>query len=283
MTVAEVYHSLRKHLQSLYAEGEAAAIGRLVVEAVSGIEPFIPSIHGNRPILPHQADAAVKALIRLQRGEPVQYVIGYAHFDGMKLRVSPAVLIPRPETEELVHWVADELHTKTAAHVLDAGTGSGCIALALKRRLPHLHIFAVDISQAALEIARHNANAHGLDITFAQHDLLSAERPFPHISFDCVVCNPPYVLAAEQHTLDEHVMKHEPHVALFAPAPDPLIFYRHVAEKFFIASENKAVLFFEINPRLYEPLNQWLTLQKLPYEFRRDFSGHMRLLRIGGN
>ncbi|MCS6918109.1 MAG: peptide chain release factor N(5)-glutamine methyltransferase [Chitinophagales bacterium] len=283
MTAAEVFHSLRRQLQDLYPDGEAEAVSRLVVEAVSGIESFVLSLHGGYSLERHQADAAVKALLRLQKGEPVQYVIGYAHFDGLKLRVSPAVLIPRPETEELVQWVADELSRIPAARVLDAGTGSGCIALALKRRLPRLHLFAVDISEAALTVARSNADAMGLDITFSCHDLLSPAIPFEGLRFDCVVCNPPYVLPEEQQTLAAQVVQFEPHRALFAPDADPLRFYRHLTDRFYRNQQKPAILFFEINPKMHEKLSHWLETEGLAHQFRTDWSGHVRMLRIGGN
>jgi release factor glutamine methyltransferase len=163
---------------------------------------------------------------RLSEGEPLQHVLGQAWFDGMALRVTPDVLIPRPETEELAAWMAVKLSevTHAAPQALDWCTGSGCIALSLKKRVPRAKVHAWDVSRAALDVAQANAEAFGLDMTTGESDLLSAPRP--SAPFHLVVSNPPYIPAAERKDMHVRVVDHEPALALFVPDEDPLLFFR---------------------------------------------------------
>ena len=162
---------------------------------------------------------------RLAEGEPLQHVLGQAWFDGMALRVTPDVLIPRPETEELSAWMAQKLLTvpHSAPCALDWCTGSGCIALSLKKRVPHAEVHAWDVSRPALDVAQANAEALGLNVTTGESDLLSASRP--SAPFHLVVSNPPYIPVAECADMHARVVEHEPALALFVPDEDPLLFY----------------------------------------------------------
>jgi release factor glutamine methyltransferase len=164
------------------------------------------------------------ALKRLLHGEPIQYVLGFGHFLDMKLHTTPAALIPRPETEELVRLIA-ATNTLPNPTILDIGTGTGCIAIALKKLLPGAHVQALDVSKEALELARTNAEEQEALIGFIQLDII---EQVPEGTFDIVVSNPPYIPKGEEHTMSERVTKFEPHVALFTNDSDPWVFYRRL-------------------------------------------------------
>jgi release factor glutamine methyltransferase len=166
------------------------------------------------------------ALKRLLQGEPLQYVLGYAWFLDMKLRVDNAVLIPRPETEELVRLVAQHISISNP-RILDVGTGSGCIALGLKKIIPDAIITAIDVSENALAVARSNASEHMLNVDFRRHDILTEK---PEGTFDVIVSNPPYIPIGEYESMAKRVTEHEPHLALYTPDEDALLFYKRIME-----------------------------------------------------
>ena len=171
-------------------------------------------------------------LLRLSSGEPVQYVLGYAWFNGLKIGVNPHVLIPRPETEELALLASRQLNLLNPV-ILDACTGSGCIALYLQHRFPSARVFALDFSIEALETAGRNAKALGLDVSFFHHDVLERDALMPQAmgQVDLLISNPPYVVTGEANSLHRNVIGFEPHLALFVPDEDPVLFYRALAEK----------------------------------------------------
>ena len=165
---------------------------------------------------------------RLQQGEPLQYIEGKAPFCGMDFLVTPATLVPRPETAELVDWIVQD-HAMKKPSILDLGTGSGCIAIALSKSLPGATMDACDISDEALSIAKKNGEMNGVEVSFFQHDMLNLSTPLPH-SYNILVSNPPYIKQSEASDMEEHVTRWEPHTALFVPDEDPLRFYRAIAE-----------------------------------------------------
>lgn len=183
-------------------------------------------------------------LQRLQSGEPFQYVLGYTEFCGLKLNVDENVLIPRQETSELIEWIAS--NEQNVCKILDVGTGSGCIALALKKQYPNAEVWAVDKSVGALKVASKNADETGLFVNFRELDMLTDLGKLP-TDFDIVVSNPPYIMPSEKVDMPEDVLTYEPHLALFAPEEDPLIYYRAVAK---FAHKCSAAVYFEINPLL---------------------------------
>ena len=183
-------------------------------------------------------------LQRLQSGEPFQYVLGYTEFCGLMLSVDENVLIPRQETSELIEWI--NANEASVGKILDIGTGSGCIALALKKQYPNAEVWAVDKSVGALKVASKNADETGLFVNFRELDMLTDLGKLP-TDFDIVVSNPPYIMPSEKVDMPEDVLNFEPHTALFVPENDPLIYYRAVAEFAFISG---AAVYFEINPLL---------------------------------
>jgi len=167
-------------------------------------------------------------LKRILAKEPIQYVLGFAWFMGKRFEVSPAVLIPRPETEELVDKVLRRIQHKTSGRLIDFGTGSGCIPIVIKNNMPQWHVSALDLSAEALRVALQNADAHQTQVDFFQDDILELENAKGEV--DVIVSNPPYVLMSDQAQMQKQVLDHEPHLALFVPNNDPCLFYRKIVE-----------------------------------------------------
>ena len=236
-TVQYIAHTLAK----VYPPDEARAIALWLVEELTG-KSRTDLLLSHEPIEIHDLD---KCLSRLADGEPVQYLLGRTDWMGLNLRLTRDTLIPRPETGELVNWIIEDgtLQDKPV-RVVDIGTGSGCIAVALKKRFPQWDIHAWDISSAALDIAHENALRNGTEISFAQVDITSYEKTIPlsRHPFDIVVSNPPYVMEKEKDTMEANVLQYEPAQALFVPNDDPLLFYRAIARKHLAP-----VIYFEIN------------------------------------
>ena len=186
-------------------------------------------------------------LQKLRAHVPLQYIFGHTEWMGLDLRVTPATLIPRPETAELVEWVLQMGDRDKQLKVLDIGTGSGCIALALKKAAPNWDVTGLDISEDALQVAKENAGRNNAEVHWLQADILSPHCPVAssphHIHFDIIVSNPPYICTREKKDMDARVLDYEPHSALFVPDTDPLLFYRQIAS----LATSPAMLFFEIN------------------------------------
>jgi release factor glutamine methyltransferase len=213
-------------------------------------------------------------------GRPLQYVLGEAWFCGLKLIVNPHVLIPRPETEELVEWIiANCRFPVSALQVLDMGTGSGCIALALKRRIRKADVIAADIDPEALSVARQNALLLGIDIQLVQADLSTTDGWNRIPDADIIVSNPPYISTAEKTAMSATVLDYEPHLALFAPASDPLFFYR----KLVLLAEQKlkleGQLFAELNATYAEETAMLFRKANFQVTVKKDMQGKDRMLR----
>ena len=218
---------LRKLLKTRYDEREAAALARIVCCDLLGQRPTDYVL--NEP-LPPDADTERRAadiVERLLRYEPLQYIEGKARFGGRDFRVRPGVLIPRPETEELVERLCRV--TPRGARILDVGTGSGCIAVTLALEVPEAAVEGWDISPEALAVARSNQEQHGAHVTFHRRDVLTYEPEEAGV-FDLVVSNPPYITESERHDMEPNVLLHEPDTALFVPDRDPLLFYRRIGQ-----------------------------------------------------
>ncbi len=215
-------------LGRIYDANEARSIAFLLLESQFGLSRA-SVLAGKTLPLPDPAGWA-QCLRRLEGHEPVQYVTGLTYFYGLPFRVNPHVLIPRPETEELVEWVVRE-QSGRPLRILDVGTGSGCIAVSLAKALPGAVVWALDVSPAALATARENAALNDADVRFLEADILHWETApaLAGLSFDVVVSNPPYVTVAEKALMRDNVTRFEPHLALFVPDADPLRFYRVLA------------------------------------------------------
>ncbi len=235
---------LSRAVEPLYGVREAALIARMVVAEKGGISESSLLVEPDLELHVEGFDALVE---ELAAGRPVQYVLGHAEFCGLDFCVREGVLIPRPETEELVMHILEEC--PSARRILDVGTGSGCIALALKSRLPEAMLTAVDISEEALAIARENSRQLGLEVDFRGADALALESDFPTEAFDVVVSNPPYIPQSELAEMRRNVTHYEPHGALFVPDDDPLRFYRAIARSARRLLADGGSLWFEIHER----------------------------------
>lgn len=229
MTARAALAWLQQQLARQYDERESRNIARLVLEDVF---QYVPA-EADRSLSEADYDRLMEINRRLSLGEPVQYVLGEADFYGLKFQVDQRVLIPRPETEELVHWVLQmqqQGEITTDARVLDIGTGSGCIPITLKHELSTLEVHALDVRADILELAAVNAARNQVAVTWHQLDVLEEALPFEPNSLDLILSNPPYIPPAERSLVPEHVRAFEPHLALFVPQSDPLLFYRRIAQ-----------------------------------------------------
>ena len=228
-TIKELNNIITQSLQPLYDPREAAAVASWYLCARLKMERYELVLRGNDPV-----DEALMADIQrdmenLADGCPVQYVLGETEFYGLPFKVSPAVLIPRPETEELVQRIVQRYERK-CVRIWDVGTGSGCVAIALAKMLPDAEVFATDISEDALAVARANAELNGVGVTFACHDMSDdAHLPFGETRFDVIVSNPPYIPASDRASMHKNVVDFEPETALFVPDNDKLWCYRALA------------------------------------------------------
>lgn len=210
---------------------------------------------------------------RLNAGEPIDYILGYTYFYGLRIEVSKGTLIPRPETEELVELVLSENQSKVGLKILDIGTGSGCIALTLKSKLTHAEASAIDISSAALEIAKRNSNQLDIDINFIQLDILNENLWSQLDNFDIIVSNPPYISINEKEDLRSSVLDFEPHLALFVEN-DPLIFYKKILKFASSHLNSNGLIYFETSQSIQ--LEEYSGFQ---IEKRKDLSGNWRFLK----
>ena len=272
------YPELWKRLTTLYAEGEAKAIARMVYEVRYGLT-LGDLLMGRDADLP-QEELELMAQ-QLEQGEPVQYVLGEEQFGGRTFKVTPDVLIPRPETYELCEWVIKEKEERET--ILDVGTGSGCIAITLALGLPQAKVTAWDISDKALAMARENAQRLGADVTFEQVDALNppTSKFVPRTSsLDIIVSNPPYICEREKGQMEQNVLEHEPSLALFVPDDDPLLFYRAIARLGLSTLMAGGWLYFEINPLHRDELVTMLSdMGYTQIEVRADQFGKQRMVR----
>ena len=228
MTSTQAYETLVLTLQDLYDLREAMSIARIVLEDEFNVKNLSQEISFDR----RQADRLEDIRVGLAAHEPLQYILGEADFFGLKFLVNRHVLIPRQETEELVAWVLETVQRPASSvqRVLDVGTGSGCIPVAIKKRRPNLEVHALDVSIPALKVARQNARWNGVEVTFHEVDILKKEAWSDLPKFDIIVSNPPYITESEKSVMPRNVLDYEPHIALFTGTEDPLLFYRAIAD-----------------------------------------------------
>lgn len=246
MTRRELYSSVEAVVIPLYGAREGAAVAERLCEDCYGVSRFALTLEPNESVN-CDAEQLKERLDRLATGEPVQYVVGHTEFYGREFEVGRGVLIPRPETEELVALVVGENDVR-GVNILDVGTGSGAIAVSLAAEIKESKVSAIDFSADALEIARRNAARLGVDVEFTEADIF-AWSPVVE-SLDVIVSNPPYIPESERATMRVNVVEFEPPTALFVPDNDPLIFYRQIADVALSALRPSGRLYFEIHETL---------------------------------
>lgn len=275
-TRAEILRFISQQIEHLYDQRERMNIARMVAATLSGENEMKYLIEGAEVVEIPQLESKVK---ELSQGRPVQYVIGHSEFCGLDIEVREGVLIPRPETEELVAWVIEKAADIERPRILDVCTGSGCIALALAARVGEASVVAVDISDEALTIARCNAERLQLGVEFIKDDALEHLPNITNRKFDIVVSNPPYIPISERESMHVNVVNFEPDIALFVADDDPLIFYREIAVAAKHILADNGYLLFEI----HQPLAQQTVdmLRELGYdavELRNDCFDKPRMI-----
>lgn len=276
MTVADLNRKLIASLTPALGDSEARSAARVILEDVRNITPTDLVVNGDRTVEPETVARIDNIAQRIIDGCPVQYAVGSARFYGMDFKVSPSVLIPRPETEGLVDMIVRDYGGQSDLRVLDCGTGSGCIAVALSRNLPFSRVDAIDISRDALTVASRNASALKTDIHFSCSDILSLTPPSSEV-YDIIVSNPPYIARSEASQMDARVLDHEPAEALFVPDNDPLLFYRAIARYAATALSPRGALYFEINPLFAADLRTMLRDAGFDdIDITRDYIGRLR-------
>ena len=267
-----------ERLSGLYPDTEIESFFYLILEQRFGIRRIDLAL---RPELrtQHRNTEEFKTFIdELSRHRPIQYIIGETEFAGMTFCVDESVLIPRPETEELVNWALEVAGPLPSPRILDIGTGSGCIPVTLAKKLPGAQVHALDVSPSALRTARKNAERLEAEVKFFEHDILSP-ADLEH-SYDIFISNPPYVRKSEKELMRDNVLKHEPEIALFVCDEDPLLFYRRIAEHAILSLKSGGHVFFEVNESLAQQTAE--LLREGPFEnieIRKDIYDRERMIR----
>jgi len=271
-----------KELAGYYPSEEVQSFFGLLAASILNYSRYETVMHATEIISEAKQQKFHTIIERLKQKEPIQYILGETEFYGLPLKVTPATLIPRPETEELVSWVIDYVDERTTVTqpltILDVGTGSGCIAISLAKHIPISEVNAMDVSLEALEVAQQNATMNGVTVNFQEADVLKLTKLAK--TYDVIVSNPPYVREMEKERMEANVLSHEPHTALFVTDQDPLVFYRTIASlaKQFLKPQGK--LFFEINEYLGEELT--ILLEQMGFSeiiLRKDLFGKDRMMR----
>ena len=277
MTIAELKSDFEKQLKDFYPSTEIKNFYYHILTDLLKVPKITILSQTDKEIDENILRKIHEIVLKLRNNIPLQYILGKTDFYGMTLEINHNVLIPRPETEELVDWIINENKGKKIT-ILDVGTGSGCIALALKKNMPLSTVAAVDNSAEALTVAKHNAEINKLAVEFIKADALKMKEVLPP-SFDIIVSNPPYIPESEKHFVQKNVLQYEPHNALFIPENDPFIFYLAIAD-FAKASKHPVQLYFEINEGKAQELSNLLSKKGFKdVVVRKDINGKDRMLK----
>ncbi|WP_420602055.1 peptide chain release factor N(5)-glutamine methyltransferase [Flagellimonas sp.] len=290
MLLREIKTIFHKELDGIYPTEEVDTFFYWTIEHYLKLERFVLVLQPNLTLTKEEEQPLFETLAQLKQEKPIQYILSNAHFMDLEFQVNEHVLIPRPETEELVQWILDycqgeQCHPERSRrssrdlNILDIGTGSGCIAIALAKNLPNAKVYAVDVSEKALDVAKQNAALNEVDVTFLQKDILDPGFE-PESKFDIIVSNPPYVRELEKSEMKKNVRDYEPDLALFVPDNNALVFYEAITK---FASDNlktNGSLFFEINQYLGDKTQALLEAHNfLEIELRKDLFGNDRMLK----
>ena len=275
MTIKGIQDRLYTELASLYDKDEIQAIFRFYVEIRFNI---LDSFWFNDDTKEFESPFLEADIEALKQGKPVQQVVGYAFFYDYFFKVNEHTLIPRPETEELIYLITEKYPKEASLKIIDFGTGTGCIPITLSKLFPNAEIFAVDVSEEALEVAKFNNDYHGTNVHFIHQDML---KDFDYgQTFDLIISNPPYIRELEKSDMHQNVLDHEPHLALFVSNEDPLLFYRRVSEIGLNHLKPNGKLFCEINQYLGEETKQMFLENYSNAEIHKDISGNDRIAEV---
>jgi len=277
MTIESAKDQLIRQLSSLYEPREAAGITNMVLEHLTGMNKTDRMIHKHQEFLAEQEEQFVQMTAALLNNRPIQYVLGEAWFGGMKFLVNEHTLIPRPETEELIEWIKATANPEPQ-NILDIGTGSGCIPITIKKEFPLWQISAIDVSNNTLQVAKQNARLNAVEIDFTCMDFLNEERWSDMSEYHIIISNPPYIKKSEKGSMSAHVVDHEPHIALFVPDDDTLIFYKKIAAFGLSHLKKHGKLFFEINQMLGQEVCELLKQMGYATILRKDLHGNDRMI-----
>ncbi|WP_421807039.1 peptide chain release factor N(5)-glutamine methyltransferase [Flagellimonas sp.] len=283
MLLKEIKDIFHKELGELYPKEEIDSFFYSCIGHYFKLERFILAIQPGITLTKDEEQPLFEALAELKTEKPLQYILETAHFMDLELHVNEDVLIPRPETEELVQWVLDDCQVERSRDLklLDIGTGSGCIAIALAKQLNDADVYALDVSEGALKVARKNAKTHKVDVTFLHQDILNTKLELePELYFDIIVSNPPYVRELEKHEIRKNVKDFEPETALFVKDEDPLLFYRAIIDFAGKHLSEKGSLYLEINQYLGAETKALFQAHNFSeIELRKDLFGNDRMLK----
>jgi release factor glutamine methyltransferase len=279
-TVGKLFDELVNELEELYSPNEAENIMRLVFQEKLGLSRVQLALQKQLELDDKNRKIVFQIAEKLMEGQPVQQLIGSVHFLNARLRINKNVLIPRPETEELVQWIVQESKDNKEFMVLDIGTGSGCIAISLAQALEEAYVTALDISQSAIELARINAIANNAQVDFTNMDILLEENWKRLKFFDVIVSNPPYIRESEKEDMHVNVKNHEPKEALFVSDENPLIFYERISEMGTKHLTKSGKLYFEINEAFGSEVKKMLKNKGYKdIKLKKDISGKDRMVR----
>lgn len=281
MTIAEAKKEINNAISHLYEQREISTITTLLLEKITGLTRLDQIVQKDIQIEESNLTALEIAIAKLRKGTPIQYVLGEAWFYGFLFSVTEHTLIPRPETEELVAWViADFEGSASPLNLLDVGTGTGCIPIIIAKKLPHIKTYGLDISKDALLVAKKNALSIGVDTQFLTVDFLHTAEWQILPDVDILISNPPYIAETEKAGMHKNVLDYEPHLALFVPDTDPLVFYKQIL--FFAENKLKkgAYIYLELNEALGEETRALFPPTRFETTLKKDMQGKHRMLRV---
>ncbi|KOF03923.1 hypothetical protein OB69_02630 [Roseivirga seohaensis subsp. aquiponti] len=269
--------SIVNALSGVYDEREATNMANLLLSHFYGLDRMAIILNDEFSLVEGSEKGLAKSIDELNQHKPIQHIIGSVEFYGCELKVDERALIPRPETEELVDWIVT-VNTVEAPSIVDIGTGTGCIPIALKKAIPNAQVAAVDVSEGALNLAQENAKQNGVEVDFRHLDIL--ENNFPFDLLDIVVSNPPYIPESDKAEMSSNVLSFEPYLALFVENHDPLIFYKRIAELAFLHLKIGGMLYFEIHERFGEEMIK--LVEEIGFTkvlLKKDLQGKDRMLQ----
>ena len=276
----DIFH---KELDEIYGKEEVNSFFFMLINEFYNVHRIELALQPETAITKEEQEPVFKALDDLKKQIPIQHILGKTEFFGIQLHVNNKVLIPRPETEELVQWILDTVEKRDNLKILDIGTGSGCIAISLAKNLQNAKVYALDVSPEALKIAIENAKLNNVGVEFIEADILNPETwdlEFKNLKFDVIVSNPPYVRQQEKQEINNNVLENEPHLALFVKDDDALQFYKAISRFSNNNLSEEGLLFFEINEYLGNEMIQLLEKDNFNnIELKKDMFGKNRMIK----